>query len=181
MEENKKIYTQLKHCFYLHSEYIHFDEIFEDAETEGEEIDYEEFKQWVEDEKEGINDENVKLDSELYPLLKDYKTLINQIELLYPNFSCKIFEQIPIQGKSINVFVGSVYTQNGLLEFFITVEDDKVFHPIRVEVSLSDYPYFEVRKMAKTFNCYLFHLNSLEYMDVDDDNEVGTDLISPNH
>ena len=185
MDENIKIHTQLKHCFYLHNKYIYFDELFEVEEDDqididnDEEDDYDSFKQWAEDERNDLNDVYQKPDSEVYPFFKDFESLKVQIEVIYPKIIWKNFEEPQIRDKIVNVYFGSVYTENGLLEHIITTENGQVYSPLRIEVSLTDYPYKEVRKIAKTYNLYLYHLNSFDYIDIDDDCEIGIDLISP--
>ena len=185
MGEDKIIHIQLKHCFNLHSEYIHYDEIFEDDddnelyENVEDEDGYDTFKQWVEDEKNGLNEIEEMLESEVYPQLADIDILKPIIEKLYPNLVWKLFTDNPINGKVIMCHIGSVYTLNGLLEFIICSEDNMVYKPIRMEVSLTDYPYKEVREISKLNKWYLFHMNSMEYLDNMDDGEIGVDIISP--
>ena len=55
-------------------------------------------------------------------------------------------------------------------------ENDILYRPIRIDVKFTDYPYIEVRKISKFLNTYLFHFNSLQYLDVEDDGEVEKDL-----
>ncbi|MEI7474793.1 MAG: hypothetical protein WCK67_08435 [bacterium] len=180
MDFDKKIHKQLKHSFYLHSEYIHFDEQFEDDDDEID-VDEDEFDQWMDDEKEGINDADRKLDSDFYPQLSTLDAVFEKIHQQFPNLTWNPMTEPPIQGKEMIFHFAKVYTANGngLLEFTIQTEDNMVYLPLRVDVSITDYPYSEVRKMAKENNWYLYHLNAFEYLDVEDDSETGKDLISP--
>lgn len=180
MDSDKRIYKQLKHSFYLHGEYIHYDEQFEE-EDEDIEVDEEEFNQWVEDEKNGINDINLKLESDSYPKLSLIEVLIENIELSFPNLKWEKMQEPSILSKEKAFHFASVYTANGngLLEFTIETENNIVFRPLRVDVSLTDNPYIVVRNMAKMHHWFLYHLNAFEYLDVEDDSETGKDLISP--
>lgn len=181
MDSDKRIYKQLKHSFYLHSEYIHYDEQFED-DDEDIEIDEEEFDQWIEDEKNGINDINLKLDSDSYPKLSLLEALTAQIEQSFPNLKWEKLQEPSLLTKEKAFHFARFYTTNGngLLEFTIQTEENMVFTPLRVDVTLTDYPYNEVRKIAKMHHWFLYHLNAFEYLDVDDDSETGKDFISPN-
>ena len=181
MDFDKRIHKQLKHSFYLHSEYIHFDELYEDEADDEIEDNDEEFDQLMEDEQDGTIDSDRKLDSEFFPQLSTIEELMLKIQQQFPDLTWNPMTEPPIQGKEMVFHYASVYTTSGygLLEFTIQTEDKMVFRPLRVDVSITDYPYSDVRKMAKMNNWYLYHLNAFEYLDVEDDSETGKDLISP--
>ena len=167
---------QQKHSFHLHTEYIHYDDINDTDDVEI--LNEEELKQWIEDERNGLNDLDQKPESEVHPFLSTLDDLIKQIEKSYPRITWKSITDSQTDDFEISVYLGSIYSANGLLEFTICAENQKVFNPLRIDVSLTDYPYIEVRALSKWNKWFIYHLNSFQYLDVDDDSETGKDFIS---
>jgi hypothetical protein len=181
IEENKKQIFPFNHGFLIHSEFIHHEDYFEDCDDEDIEDDDDEYdtwkefnlKEWAEENDEKFID---KLDSSIYPLFLSLDLLKAKIETLYPNIVWTINHEEPFENKGIDVIYGEIYTPNGGLVILIVSENDEVFRPVRIDVRFTDYPFIEVRKLAKHLNTYLFHFNSLQYLDVEDDGEIEKDL-----
>ena len=193
MENKTKIFFPFNHGFMLHSEYLHLEEYFQDDTDE--DLEIEDFDDEEDDEYDSWNsplieenpkDEEVekyidKLDSPRYPAFMSFDVLKTKTEIIYPNFIWKHTTQEYFENQRFNFRYGEVYTANGLLMIMAISENDIIYRPLRIDVKLTDYPYIEVRKISKFLNSYLFHFNSLQYLDVEDDGEVEKDLFQSYH
>jgi hypothetical protein len=183
MKINGKEYFPTNHGFLLHSEFIHHEDYFEDdtdddIEEEDEDDSLKELINKVDQEDRKEEEEKLinKLDSSLYLVFMGLEALKTKLETLYPTIVWKLSETEIFENKRFDFWFGEVYTTNGHLIILAVSENDEIFRPIRIDIKLTDYPFIEVRKISKFLNTYLFHFNSLQYLDVEDDGEVEKDL-----
>jgi hypothetical protein len=192
MKINGKEYFPTNHGFLLHTEYIHHEDYFEedaeeDFEIEEEDEEDEEYDSWKEfinkEEQEDRKEEKKihKLESVLYPVFMHLEIFKTNIETVYPTIVWKLSETEIIENKRIDLWYGEVYTSNGHLIILAISENDVIYRPIRIDIKLTDFPFIEVRKISKFLNTYLFHFNSLQYLDLEDDGEVEKDLFQSFH
>ena len=180
----------------LHSEYIHHEDYFEDATDEDmeeednddeEDDEYDSWKAYLnqdeeEDQKEAEEEKYIdKLDSLCFPIFMSFDALKTETEILYPTIVWKHTTQELFENKRFDFRFGEVYTENGLLMIMAISENDIIYRPLRIDVKFTDYPFIEVRKISKFLNTYLFHFNSLQYLDVEDDGEIEIDLFQSYH
>jgi len=187
MSHHKIIYKQLKHVFLLHPEYIHHDEIDSPIIEEEEDMEIDEDADYFDNltrepkqEKQAINPEEFK-DSKLYPFFASLDSLKDELCDAYPGLS---WEEMPVEEDiqfASKFYYAKIYTEGdgGLLEFIIQCEAGNVYYPLRVESSLTDYPYKAVKKLAAQKNWFIYHLNGFDYLDIGDDTEIANDFISP--
>lgn len=191
MENKIKQIFPFNHGFLIHSEFIQHEDYFEedtdeDFEVEEEEDEYDSWKEFInkvdhEDGKEAEEKLIDKLDSSLYPIFMGLEALKTKIETLYPTIIWKLSETEIFENKRFDFWFGEVYTSNGHLMIMVLAENEVIYRPIRIDVKLTDYPFMEVRKISKFLNTYLFHFNSLQYLDVEDDGEIEKDLFQSHH
>ena len=186
MDNSKKQIFPFNHGFLIHSKFIHHEDFFEDCseeeidddEIDDDDDDYDEWKDFILKENQEDSDERFldKLDSSIYPFFIGLDLLKTRLESLYPTIVWTNYNEEPFENKKIDVIFGEVYTSNGVLVIMIVSENDEVFRPVRIDIKLTDYPFKEVRKVSKYLNTYLYHFNSLQYLDVEDDGEIEKDL-----
>jgi hypothetical protein len=111
----------------------------------------------------------------------DLKDLKSKIETLYPTIVWKLSETEFIENKRIDWWFAEIYTSNGHLIISTSSENEVIYSPLRIDVKFTDYPYIEIRKIAKFLHTYLFHFNSFQYLDVEDDGEIEIDLFQSYH
>ena len=195
MENKTKIFFPFNHGFMLHSEYLHHEEYFEDDTDDDLEIDEEEdeyeYDSWkellkqddCEDRYQEEEDEKFidKLDSPRYPIFMRLEAFKEKIEILYPTILWKQDITEIFEDKQFDFLCGEIYTSHGFLMILAVSENDILYRPLRIDVKFTDYPYTEVRKISKFLNTYLFHFNSLQYLDVEDDGEIEKDLFQSYH
>lgn len=195
MKINGKEYFPTNHGFLLHSEYIHHEDELQDfdedveIEDDDDDNDYDEYDPWKEllkqENEEERTEKNEKFIDKLgcmqYPIFMSFDAFKTQIEILYPEIIWTLSKTEIFENIKCDIWFAEVYTKNGHLIFMVIAEEEDIYSPIRIDVKFTDYPYIEVRKIAKFLHTYLFHFNSLNYLDVEDDGEVETDLFQSYH
>jgi hypothetical protein len=53
-----------------------------------------------------------------------------------------------------------------------------LYNGVHVSVHLTDYPFIEIKALCKKYNWYLYHINSLSYLDIHDDSQIEEDYIN---
>jgi hypothetical protein len=114
-------------------------------------------------------DDEVTPSNEIYPLFMSgqaFKDIINK-------------EYAKINWYGLNDNVVDIVTPNGVLTMTLFVEDDgNLYNGVHVSVHLTDYPFIEIKALCKKYNWYLYHINSLSYLDIHDDSQIEEDYIN---
>ena len=145
--------SQLHHCFYIHKEYINYDQITYD-------------------------DINEKPGSFYHPHFINLKELGPKLDLVFPNIIWSHFKEFELEDNFESVSFGKVKTEYGVIILQFNNEIGEVYSPIYVSVELTDYPFIELKKLCKEYGWFLYHINSFSYLDVWDDNQIEDDFIS---
>jgi hypothetical protein len=88
-------------------------------------------------------------------------------------------EYAKINWHGLNHNVVDIVTPNGVLTMTLFVEDDgNLYNGVHVSVHLTDYPFIEIKALCKKYNWYLYHINSLSYLDIHDDSQIEEDYIN---
>ncbi|MDE3236428.1 MAG: hypothetical protein KGO81_10775, partial [Bacteroidota bacterium] len=132
-------------------------------------------KEYIDHDGIDFDEENEKPFSFYYPLFLPYREIKYLISSTFPKITWK---ESYDDGKAIDAASAHVITANGIILFFMTIENGNVYCPIHASVELTDFPFVELKRLSRRTDWFLYHINSQSYLNAEDDRQVEIDLLA---